>query len=1119
MPPTRTSGSPASALSQVKSLIAGITFDVILGKVAGFTTALVGVYLSARKIQEALKESAGAEALKNQFIALGQSAASAEAKVDSLAKMAANGAVSFESLGNAAKILRVIGGAAADTEGNLKQISDVFAASGAPVAAVATAYAQFYQGIKNGGDVSSSAQEMANLGGISQDAAAKIRDLTAAGASSSQILRAMQTAMDSTAGASAALRDSVVGLQAQLKNLEQENNVKLGENFIAGEKAALRTQIAFEKLKNTLSQGIAESIAPIKNAWSELMEKIVSSGTAVGAVKALTIAIQALVVVSAGVAISAFSQGLVLLAVGAARLLPALIGTTAGVRVLGTALNVVWGALKIGYSVLTSAAAGWTVFGSALAKAAIDTYKALEAISKLNEETNKSQSARQTQVSQNRKDISLLRNPEEQEKKVEEIDTQLEDVQKQKEENNRAFEAAKAAQKKDERGIFLTNDWQFAPAARAEDRARMEKAQNEAARLDSQESILKKQRLQAINKRDVGVDSEEDKRLREQAALERNIRNEGVQSLQSSLSPERGLEIGRSELERLQGDYATAKDAAPQTAIERREINRLSKDVTLAKSSDEFSKSLGELSDFTPTTEASSMDKDATLRTTLREEKARQIFARDEAFNFSGDAQKENGETQDQANNRRFSEASKKREEAEAKLAQINSVIATRYGGDESEISAAKTQEIERKRDDEIKRMDPNELQRQMQSQMDSNQQMEMASGSKEASLQKERERVDLEAQLASLSDTTANAEIKAAAAGNQRVTQLQKAKAAAEELDKKTKEYQESVGTPQELQKKEELQKAQISAAKAGVEGRSTSEIAQELSAEKQILEVKLSAARVAENAAKAEYDATQRRLVLERQMVELRANQAQQVMGNAYGTKGENEIKGEAQEAEIAKKEEALATAKERDAADAANKANPSEANAAASRAAQEKLSALGVNPNVNTRDVEAQLQDLKQQRADTVIKEVNQNNRSSMEMQIRGARIQEQYAPGSATSQAAKQVADTLEDQLAKADRVKELTAGGMKGENAERVADIETQRNRIISNIEKEGNPEVSSMARIGGSSGWVGMVGGATQDKQARLEQLNQAMVGLLSQLAKDSEQGLSYYRVLQNNNK
>jgi hypothetical protein len=1106
MAPPRNSAAPASVLRQTKDIIASISFDLLLGKVAGFTTALVGAYLSARKIQEALRASAGAEALKNQLVALGMSAAAAETKIASLSKMAASGAVSFESLGNAVKILRVIGGAAADTEGNLRRISDVFAASGAPVASVATAYAQFYQAIKQGGDAGAAAQDMANLGGISQDAAAKIRDLSAAGASSGQMLRALQSAMDPARGASDALASSVVGLQAQLKNLEQENNVKIGDKFLEGEKAGLRAALAFEKLKGSLQSGIADSIAPISNAWAELKEKIISSEGAVATVKGLGVAIQALIVIAGGVTISAFGQGLAFLGTVAAKIIPSLLTVAGATGVFRTALTATLAVVRGGLGILTSAAAGWAIFGMAIAKVGMDALEATQKINKLTEEAQKSSEAKQNQVAENNKKIATIRTPEERQRVVQDLDNQLEDLQAQRAENDKKLQAAQESTQKNSTegrmvpwwlgGTLLTNDWKLAYTEQAKDQAALGAAQGEAARLDAQEGMLKRQRLQAINQKGLGVDSAEDQRLRQKMLLERQIREEATQSLQSSLSPELGLEIGQSELQRLQGNYAMAEKAAPKAAVERRELNQLEMNVTASENAQKFSEGLDKLQNFAPETKAAELDQDAILRTTLREERAKQQYI---------------------SSNTTSTNAQKK--EARERLEKINQVISEKFGGDVEQISAAKTQEIERKRDDEIKQMDPNQILQQITAQSDRNQQFRVASGAKAAALQKEKERADLEQQLASLSDSGANAEFKAGASGNLRIDQLEKARAAAEELEKKTQEYKESIGTPQQDQKKREVEQAQVAAAKAGTEGRTTAEIDQELNAEKQILQTKLSAARIAENAAKAEYDAANRRLALERQIVELRANQAQQLMGEGYGGKGENEIRGEGQDKEIAQKEQALAAAKARDAADAAAKANPTEQNNKTAQEARERAAALGVTDATNTRDVEAQLQELRQQRAQTAVNQVNQNNRSSVEMQIQGARIQERYAPNSQASQSAKELADKLEDQLSKADRVKELTSQGMKGENAERVADIEVQRSRILSNMEKEGRPEVSSMARIGGASGWVGMVGGATQDKQARLESLNQQMVQLLRVLASDSTQGMSLYRTLLNNNK
>jgi colicin import membrane protein len=1123
MAPSRDSSAPANALKEVKNIVASIGFDVLIGAVSSFTLALTKSILSAQKLQEALKASAGAETLKQQFIALGSTAAAAEARIASLARIAANGAVSFESLGNASKILRVLGGAAADTEANIKRIADVFAASGAPVAAVATAYANFYKSVKEGGDVGSAAQEMANLGGISQDTAAKLKQLESSGAPVGTMLRTMTDALDSARGASAALKDTINGLQAQLKNLEESNNIKLGDKFAEGEKAGLRAAIAFEKLKNILQNGIANVIAPIKGAFASLTETIVSSGSATAAVKALTLAIQGLVLIAIGSLISAAAQGVA----GILSLAPALLKV--GQAVLSTASvlgafkvgsEVVFTVLKGGLAILSSAAAGWTVFGTAIAKAGLDSFTAVQNINKLNQEAQKSTAAKASQVNQNRKDIATLNGPEDQDKKIDEIDAQINDVEEQKKIAQDKIDAAKASQKKHEAGYLFTNDFKFAPAARAEDQANLEAGQGELNRLNGQSSLLQRQREQTINKTGLGVDREEDQRLRQQAVVERQIRDQGVQVLQSSLSPERALQVGQSELERLQGQYEQATVESSKTYNDRRQINRLDKNLVDAKSSEEYGTALNQLTDFNPTTQASNLDKEVTLRTSLREERARQQQASDEAFNFSGPAERKNGESQQQADARRNTEAAAARKDAQDKLAKVNSVIQSRYGGNESEISSATTQGLSRQRDDILKKMDSATLSQQIASQADQVQQQKVSVAAKDSSIEKEKERVNLETQLASLSNTSANAEFKAGAASSQRVEQLKKAKQASEELDKKTSEYISSKRTPEEASKKQELESAQVNAAKAGVEGRSTGEINQELNAEKQILEVKLSAARIAENAAKAEYEASQRRLEVEKQMVELRAAQAEQLNGGGYGGKGEGEIRGESQDKEIEKQQAAVKAAQARDAAESAAKAAPTEENKAAARNAAESAAALGVTPDTNTRDVEAKLQDAKQKRADTAVGEATGNNAAELDLKIQAARVQERFAPSGSAALSAKQQADFLEDQKAKADKVKELTSGPnpIKGDVAERIADIDVQRNRIIKNIDQEGKPEASSMARIGGSSGFAGVIGGATQDKQAKLEQLNSEMLGALRSLDANTAQAMSFYRSLLNKN-
>lgn len=152
-------------------------------------------------------------------------------------------------------------------------------------------------------------------------------------------------------------------------------------------------------------------------------------------------------------------------------------------------------------------------------------------------------------------------------------------------------------------------------------RRKINVAKAESVRLANQKLDLLNDRKSLLDAKGLGVDSAEDKRLRDKAVLEREIRNQGVQALQSTLSPERGLQVGQQELKRLQLDQAQAEKDAPLTAIERREINAKAKKAVLPStaSAAELLSALGDLQAYQPTTKAAQLDQDATLRTTLRE--------------------------------------------------------------------------------------------------------------------------------------------------------------------------------------------------------------------------------------------------------------------------------------------------------------------------------------------------------------------------------------------------------------------------------------------------------------------------------------------------------------------
>ena len=118
---------------------------------------------------------------------------------------------------------------------------------------------------------------------------------------------------------------------------------------------------------------------------------------------------------------------------------------------------------------------------------------------------------------------------------------------------------------------------------------------------------------------------------------------------------------------------------------------------------------------------------------------------------------------------------------------------------------------------------------------------------------------------------------------------------------------------------------------------------------------------------------------------------------------------------------------------------------------------------------------------------------------DMKIQSLRATQNYGPGS-QREAAKREADALEDKKAREARVAELGAAGITDtDTANKIADIEVQRARITKDIEEQGNVPSSSMARIGGSAGFAGMVN-TDQEKNKRLEELNRKQADLLEKM-------------------
>ncbi len=123
------------------------------------------------------------------------------------------------------------------------------------------------------------------------------------------------------------------------------------------------------------------------------------------------------------------------------------------------------------------------------------------------------------------------------------------------------------------------------------------------------------------------------------------------------------------------------------------------------------------------------------------------------------------------------------------------------------------------------------------------------------------------------------------------------------------------------------------------------------------------------------------------------------------------------------------------------------------------------------------------------------------------VANLRVQQQFAPNGASRLGFKKEADNLEDLVSLRKRTQELEDSGADAKTASQIAGEETSRNRILSDIDQQGRPPVSDLARMGGSAGFAGVIGGPTQDQTKRIRELNEQIATDLQTLIEKVSSG------------
>lgn len=1088
---------PAKAASGWKT-VKGIIADTV-GPMAvlalgaqKFLSLTSGAALNAEKLRKALAASQGAEQLRKQFEVLGLSAEQARKKVEGVAKVASGSAFSFDALAAAAKNLQVLGGSALSTAGMLRKVQDVAAATGAPVDNVATAVGEMYAALERGGSgAGAAAAQLASMGAISQATAQKISEISAAGGPAADSLRAMQGDLGKASGASAQMASSLSGLQAQLANLQNANDIKIGDMFLEGEKAGYRAAIAMEKLRGKIDEVASAPFAAITGQFSKLKESIANilgSDQGIETIKGLFTFLSTVAVAAMGVVIAQIIQFVAFLGGMAV----AALKTAAGVKTLSGALSFAGGALKNWATLLSSATVRMNIYAAAITLVVakvLEARAAIDALADAQKELNATNAKELGGMKQKRLMVST---PEEKQAAMKDFNAS---ISANDEEVSAAKQELQAAQAEQKEGVnFFLKGGLVEKMLMNEKNAKVSLAQDKVLSLEQQGRGLRAERgrLAAMDSTTLGLDSEQEQRERAKLQLEDDIRKNSRQRVAAMASPAQASGLIESELYDAEGKLSRSEKASQRSFEERGNLYTAQAGALVAGdagtkdfSAKGYSDSLDAMKQLDVQTESGRLSKDLAIRETLRNERAstEEAIAQQVGLGAAGDPETK----------KRLGE----------KLAVINAQIQS-IGG-EGEISGRRTQELTRDRDRAMEKEDPVKARQEVEEVKARKQQADEAKAADKSSIDAGNRKLALEKRLAAIKGLEGGDGKAAQMEGDEELKNLKDRLQATQEVEKATAKFNAS-SAAERPQAEKELDAARIAAKGKGFkDGDTTASINLEISGVKQITQLRQQQAAIEQAAAQRRRDDIMQELNVRRQIAQIEMDRA----GGRSSKKNEFDVRQGDRDKQRADLQRAEALVAQRDAA-----TDPD-----VIQALKAQLKGVGQDEGVTAEDINSKRKSLNLEEASDRTKVRQFLRESAIAGQLAIARSQEEYGPTQDAQFKGKSKREELEDKLSREQKTAEYQKGGMGQKDAENMAAYDQRRERIAAKLEEAGNQRVDSLTAVGG--GATAMVGPVadTASLLKDLNKINQEQGDLLAKILKKSEDQEALVRPLINGSK
>ena len=334
-------------------------------------------------------------------------------------------------------------------------------------------------------------------------------------------------------------------------------------------------------------------------------------------------------------------------------------------------------------------------------------------------------------------------------------------------------------------------------------------------------------------------------------------------------------------------------------------------------------------------------------------------------------------------------------------------------------------------------------------------------------------------------------------------IAQLDKKKKAVEKL----KLAEEAVNAAEKSGDKGKIAEAQanynaqrVEAMKVGFKDGDTLEsVDQEVKAMQNILNIRKQQAAIEQAAAQRRRDDLMNEIKMTNQINQIRLQRAEGGMGGKGDkdrTKTERDVKLDDLKRKQGDLEKAGAVMAERDAA-----ANAGDFDLANTK--KKELEALGVSGDASAGDLRTQLAQNQNAQQNVRVQQVLQRKGYEDDVRIAMARTKEDYGVTRAERESGRNERRAAEDEKMKKSLKEDYENNkGLNAGEAEKMAELETKRQRLLADDAEAGTPRIDSLTAVGGgSTGSVGPV----KDIQQEIKKINEDMRGLLERIVGETQ--------------